>query len=232
LQVILTIWPEPTQRYIKSLYAGKGNLVNFVKKHKKYVYGVELEDEDNWAEAFTGEGESLETAAGELISKLREKLPGIEIGVTSTSRGFRHSMLRKDSLLNHEDVHFISFQTYQPYHAVYQKHRCVKADNLDDYAPGQFQKKVINTIKLAGLAAKKSLILGLPAYDQDCPAYGDGPGMRGIVNMYKAAKVAICRGKVSVPRMTLIGDSYWSARNIRRGAGTPRMPSHFSLIVT
>jgi hypothetical protein len=143
LQVILTIWPEPTQRYIKSLYAGKGNLVNFVKKHKKYVYGVELEDEDNWAEAFTGEGESLETAAGELISKLREKLPGIEIGVTSTSRGFRHSMLRKDSLLNHEDVHFISFQTYQPYHAVYQKHRCVKADNLDDYAPGQFQKKVI-----------------------------------------------------------------------------------------
>jgi hypothetical protein len=211
LQVILTIWPEPTRRYINSL----NRLANFVieRKHnliKHKVYGIELEDEENWDKAYTGGdfGGDLGTAADALISTLRAKLPvGTQIGATSGARNFIAEQFSNDKMLVDEHLDFISLQAYQD---VITKNKPDETKISGNYAPGTMQQNAIGAIKRAGLD-KMPLILGLPAYQQEFDSIPSLKG-NGAANMYRAAKVAIC-GDADAP-VNLIGHSYWSEANI------------------
>ena len=140
IQVILTVWPEPTLNYINVKPCGRvsslGCLIEFVKNHRKYIYGIELEDEDdNWSDIYmkdvkTGQSDfiNLTEASTRLMRAIRTGLKAtrsnaggtnstpdvgpVKIGVTTNPKNFVLQRLSTDSLLLNSD--FISFQTYQP----------------------------------------------------------------------------------------------------------------------
>lgn len=55
---------------------------------------------------------------------------------------------------------------------------------------------------------KAELIVGLPAYDQATLVAS------GEVNMYRAVKQSICARTEQIPPNNIVGDSYFSMRNI------------------
>ena len=93
IDVIITIWPEPNSQYINSL----SNLTHYIVSNKRSIYGIELEDEENWSEVFTqgGSKQELDDAAHNLIAALRHDLPrSVKIGVTAAGRGgFRQQQI-------------------------------------------------------------------------------------------------------------------------------------------
>lgn len=198
IDVILTIWPEPTKNYIKSLTI----LTNFVKRNP--VYAVELEDEtSNWTNDYTVGFANKNAAAVELIKKLRAELPKhVKIGATTNPRDFQKDKFLGDALMEHAD--FIAFQSY---HDVCPRGRCNERLITGNYAPGVMQERAIRTLREVGLG-QKALILGLPAYQQDVPRG------HGEINMYMAAKKVICADAKLDEDSPIIGSSYWSYANI------------------
>jgi hypothetical protein len=217
LRVILTIWPAPNQKYIDSLSKLENLLVNRrTRTFKHKIYAIELEDEDNWYDVCYGKDkvfDNCDAAANKLFARLQEILPrGTLIGVTAHSRGFRSGEFSSDQLLRKAD--FISLQAYQP--ICKRGRKCDIAKVQGNVAPGTFQENALETITASGVLATQSattqtkqLILGLPAYDQNID-----PSATGVESMYKAARAAICAAATGNARAKLIGDSYWSSRNM------------------
>jgi hypothetical protein len=188
VDVIITIWPEPNAKYLQSL----PNLINYIVSHKRSIYGIELEDEENWSEVFTQDGtkEELDKAANDLIAKLRHDLPrSVKIGVTAAGRGgfLSKSKFVDDALLTNPDVDFIAFQAYQDIGKV-----CNLNKIVGDYSPSSLATNAIKLVSSTDKLNKKNFILGLSAYQLDCSTRPNPKGVNGTVNMYIAAKTSIC----------------------------------------
>jgi hypothetical protein len=225
IAVIITIWPEPTSKYIDSLPA----LISYVASHK--IYGIELEDEENWSEVFTEHGskKELDEAAGKLIAKLKNGLPKINIGVTAAGRGsdFSDKFKKKfinDALLTNPDVAFISFQAYQDTHV---GNVCGDPGKISgNYSPSSLAANAIALASNTDQLNTKNLIVGLSAYQLDCPQTGQklqAKGVAGTVNMYMAAKTSLCAAgeRLDGAKARIVGDSYFSEDNVvkQRGKG-------------
>jgi hypothetical protein len=210
IDVIITIWPEPNSRYIKSL----SHLTNYIASSKRTIYGVELEAEENWSEVFTPDGskQELDASAHDLIATLKHNLPTVKIGVTAAGRGgFDRGKFLNDALLTNPDVDFISFQAYQDVGWV-----CNPSKIVDTNSPSNLATKAIKLVSSVDKFNRKDFILGLSAYQLDCSAKPRPPGLNGTVNMYRAAKTSICEaGQHSLgPRAKIMGDAYFSEANI------------------
>jgi hypothetical protein len=197
IAVYLTVWPVPNSSFIVAKKGSKSNLYNlidFVRRHNKFVTGIELEDEDNWKDAYLDEQDNRvsggkkadliltrEEAARRLVNILRHNLPGVKIGVTMAPGDFDERKLIGDSLIDGAD--FISFQAHQPVytnsvyantaHLRYEKpfleQPCTDVMHLisgERYSPGIFQRRAISTIVRAGLADKPT-IMALAAYQRN-----------------------------------------------------------------
>jgi hypothetical protein len=244
IQTVLTIWPEPTQNYIDikpcdgQHRSSLGCLIQFVKAHHKYIYAIELEDEDNWSERYLRDFEggasdfiNLTQAANYLIPTIKNALTkrknldsdvdasDVRVGVTTDPKHFDKANFSSDMLLLRSD--FISFQSYQPVCPRNRRTGKVQCDERNllsgEFAPGIMQERAIELVRALGT---HSLLLGLPAYDQGPDTAGDVNDEKGVENMYIAAKKAICAAKEAAasgstsPRF--IGDSYWSYLNVKR----------------
>jgi hypothetical protein len=210
IHVIITIWPEPNSQYINSL----SNLTNYIVSSKHSIYGVELEDEENWSEVFTQDGtkQELDEAAGNLVAKLRHDLPSMKIGVTAAGRGgFVRGKFINDKLLTNRDVDFISFQAYQDVGKV-----CNPSKISGDSSPSSLATKAIELVSSTDKLNKKNFILGLSAFQLDCSQTPNPTGVNGTVNMYVAAKTSICAAEQHSigPKAKIMGDSYFSEANI------------------
>jgi hypothetical protein len=240
IQTVLTIWPEPTRNYIDikpcdgDHRSSLGCLIRFVKAHHKYIYAIELEDEDNWSERYLRDFEggpsdfiNLTQAANYLIPTIKNSLKqrtnlnsdvdasDVRVGVTTDPRHFDEANFSNDTLLLRSD--FISFQSYQPVCPRNRRTGKVECDERNllsgEFAPGIMQERAIKVVRALGT---HSLILGLPAYDQGPDAAGDVNDQKGVENMYIAAKKAICVAASENTSPRFIGDSYWSYLNIKR----------------
>jgi hypothetical protein len=211
IDVIITIWPEPNSQYIDSL----SSLTNYIASGKHSIYGVELEEEENWSEVFTqgGSKQELDKAASNLIAKLRHDLPrSVKIGVTAAGRGgFVRDKFMNDALLTNSDVDFISFQAYQDVGWV-----CNPSKIVGNNSPSSLATKAIGLVSSTDKLNKKEFILGLSAYQLDCSARPNPTGLNGTFNMYMAAKTSICASEQHSigQKVKIIGDSYFSEANV------------------
>ena len=215
IDVVLTIWPEPNMRYMKSLHT----LFNFVSANALKISGVELEDEENWKDAYM-EGDfdrDLTSAADELFSTISTALPGINIYVTVSPQGFNDQNF-SDEIFSGDELlkraNFISMQTYQNTHAKGLDGRlhCEPTKMPPRYSPGPFQEGAIRVMSEIPELKNKPLILGLPAYQMDCPEDIKNIGVAGLLNMFVATKTSICGARNSA--VNIVGDSYWSEDNV------------------
>lgn len=206
IQVVLMIWPVPTKRYMDTLRI----LTEFVTRHP--VYGIELEDEDNWSLAYSGGDFATEASATQaLMTSLRTGLPAtVRIGVTVAPRDFKVASFANDPLLAQAD--FISYQTYQ--NICNRSGTECRWDRLSGgYAAGIMQDRAIGVVKTLKYDGRP-IILGVPAYDQAVF------GKDAHVNMYTAMKASVC--KTDAQAMPgFIGNTYWSYANIvsKKGDG-------------
>jgi hypothetical protein len=218
IAVIITIWPEPTSTYIDGL----SNLIRYIKKYS--VYGIELEDEENWSEVFTEHGtkQELDDEARKLITKLTSALPAVNIGVTAAGGGTEFlpkytSRFTDDALLTSPKVAFISFQAYQNTHKKTDKGIvCGDPSKISgNDSPESLAAHAIDLARSAEQLNRKNLIVGLSAYQLDCPRTGQKPrakGVSGTLNMYMAAKESICAAVEH--KAMIVGDSYFSEHNV------------------
>jgi len=224
IEVILTIWPEPTRLYSDSL----SDLTrNFILKTRN-IYAIELEDEENWTEVFTSTGAKteLDKAAHDLVTKLRAELPNkVKIGVTTAGRGFTAGReiadpkFRYDALLNDPRVDYIAFQAYQDTHVTKDsKFVCSKGLVEGSNSPDRLASAAVDLMSGIESLRNKNLILGLSAYQLDCSGQQQKKGVAGTINMYKAAKQAICAAERSEGgkgrQIRVIGDAYFSEANV------------------
>lgn len=230
VEVILTIFPEPNDRYINTLVT---NLATFVVGSKRSpphrVYGIELEDEENWDSNYTevsggtDQNSALNSAAEELINKLRSDLPGIKIGVSLAPPKSIWSSYINDNLANNNGIDFISLQAYHDTHkprvvvnsggqVISKKLICHPELISSPFSP---QQLLTNTLTLVDKITQnsetkpKDIILGLSAYELDCPEVQGEQGATGRYHIYSVATQATCD---SSNRNNIIGTDYFSFR--------------------
>jgi hypothetical protein len=164
--------------------------------------------------------DNLVTAADTLISKLKSELPGTKIGVTTAPRGFSdaHGAFSGDGLLTNRQVDFFSLQAYQPTHSLQkskiqgQKGKLVCDPNkyTGINAPRVMLNRAITLLSKLDLGGKQ-VILGLSAFQLDCPPDQHPYGVEGKINMYATTKRSIC-GASEI--RNIMGDAYFSEDNI------------------
>jgi hypothetical protein len=252
MEVIITVWPKPTEQYIEIVSV----LSNYLKKNNLMdkIYGIELEDEENWTQVFTpgGTKTELDQEARKLLDKVRSEFPAsIKIGVTTAPRGFFKDRFTNDVLLNDPRVEFISFQAYQDTHVVLKTKDNIpilgknNKPQLVCGSPSLFSgnaspsKLAVDSIALIGQLNNlkdKNLIVGLSAYQMDCPENRSATGLNGTINMYLAAKAAICAAKQQANddkglHIKIVENAYFSEKNAwgQRDAGNVYAHNFLSL---
>jgi len=156
----------------------------------------------------------LDEAAHNLVAKLRHELPKpIKIGVSVAGRGsfLLRSKFLDDTLLTNRDVDFISFQAYQD-----TGNTCDPNKISGNDSPSSLAAHAIDLVSSTDKLNTKNLIVGLSAYQLDCPARPNATGVTGTMNMYLAAKKSICaaEGYTNGVKAKIMGDSYFSEANV------------------
>jgi hypothetical protein len=164
---------------------------------------------------FTKDGskQELDEAARKLVETLRNGLPSIKIGVTAAGRGsfLVEGKFTNDALLTDPGVDFISLQAYQNT----QPGNVCDLDKISgNNSPSSLAASAIKLVSSTDKLDKKSLIVGLSAYELDCPQRGQkqqATGVNGTLNMYVAAKESICAAE---DHLGIMGDSYFSEKTV------------------